>query len=252
MVYVAGPPDAAGNEPLQLGMAPTDGDHPFDLLLGFEAPDDWQVLGVVASGNAYRYDDPDPEKVRATFVFLADRRGGSASLMRTAAGIVALPGEPEGRIADALRRALGRPTAPPTCGTGIVFTTLWLDALLDATGDPSRRSALSTWNGIARLHPAASLALRPPAVDDLAAGVLELAQRWPWQRLRTEPDRWAMPGDVGLPRDIAAWMDDGMYARWLLAELPALPDLVHLLGPLVPTDLAEPMVAVIAAALAAP
>jgi hypothetical protein len=249
LVHVAVPHDTPGDAPVDIGIMPTRGEHPFDLLCGFHAPDDWQVLGVVATGRAQRYDDPDADKVRASFVFLADRRGSTASLMRTADGTVALPGEPEGRIADAMRRALALPTEPPPCGTGVVFSALWLDSIVDAAGDPERRGSLSSWEGTARMHPAVSLAVRAPDPAALAIAAADLVSRWPWSRLRLEPDRWRLPGDVVLPRDVATWMDDGMFARWLLSELPSLGDLVHLAGPLVPDELAGDVVSVIAAAL---
>jgi len=41
------------------------------------------------------------------------------------------------------------------------------------------------------------------------------------------------------PQAIADWMDDGMYARWLLSSFPALDDLLDACDNLLPEALAE-------------
>jgi hypothetical protein len=52
--------------------------------------------------------------------------------------------------------------------------------------------------------------------------------------LRADPAVLDVPGPLPDPR-VAAWMDVGMWARWVLAAFPALDDLVDaadsLLGP---------------------
>jgi hypothetical protein len=130
-----------------------------------------------------------------------------------------------------------------------VWVTLWLDAIVDAMGDPQRRASLATWDGVARLHPAASFAIRAPAVDELAAAAADLTREWPWSRLRAEGDRWSFPGDIAIAPSLARWMDDGMYARTLFGELPPIATLVHEVAQLVDEPLGIAILEVVDAGL---
>jgi hypothetical protein len=163
-----------------------------------------------------------------------------------------MPGPAVGTIPDSLRRALEVPTSPPEWTTGVLFSTLWLDRLLDAAGTPAGRRALRSWDGVARLHPVASLTvgLRALPPDELASATRDLVARWPWERVRRDVRRWSLPGDADVAPDVAMWMDDGMFCRWVVGGMPGMRTLVHDLGPLLPDELAIPMVAVIEAALA--
>jgi hypothetical protein len=109
-----------------------------------------------------------------------------------------------------------------------------------------------TWRGVAALHPAAPArphaavtALAPDRSGDVAFGDPEalaetthaLASAWPWSRLRREPD--VVDGvRPPLPREVTAWMDDGMFARWVLADLPSLGWLRTAVHRLLPPDVA--------------
>jgi hypothetical protein len=53
----------------------------------------------------------------------------------------------------------------------------------------------------------------------------EMAGIWPWHRLRDEPEV-VDTGRPPLEPALAHWMDDGMYARWVLNELVDLGVLV--------------------------
>src|SRR5204863_124162 len=55
MVRVTGPV----HPEVELGFRPLDPDsHPFDVLAGFEAPDDWTVFGLRTTGRARHLDAP--------------------------------------------------------------------------------------------------------------------------------------------------------------------------------------------------
>lgn len=99
----------------ELGLLPIDG-HPVEMLVGFRAPADWLALGVITGGWAAPLDgsrpSAHPEARRVTQVFLIDRDGVTASVLRYPDGsIQRLPGPAEGAVPDALRAALGLRTS---------------------------------------------------------------------------------------------------------------------------------------------
>jgi hypothetical protein len=236
-------PDEAG-----LGVLPLEGSHPLDLLLGLDAPASWRALGVSCSGRAHSI-GPGGRVRRRTdspsvwVTVLLDRSGGASGLLRRGLEVTPLPGPPEGVVADACRRALGLSTAPPPADTTELWTLCWLDRVVDAGGRSSATRGW-IWSDVARLHPASTMAIeagRPRAGDVdpecLAVATTALARAWPWARLRAEPAVLDVPGP--LPRrDVARWMDDGMWARWVLSSFPALDDLVEAAAGLLPADLA--------------
>lgn len=231
---------------VELGVLRLDA-HPFDQLIGFTAPEEWAAIGVRAVGSAHHLDASSdaPRRVAATLAvgrdgttssqlrWLDDAGGGSAA--------VGVTGPVEGLIADALRRALGLPTAPPAGGSASLWALLWLDRLVDAAGDPLTRPR--SFAAAVALHPAA-LAADPDGSwvvadpDHIVAAALDHAHRWSWARLRGEP---AALGPVGasLPAAALAWMDDGLFSRWLLGELPAPDDLLDAVGELLPARVAQ-------------
>ena len=244
-------PDA--HPPGELTWFPIDPVHPLDLLLGFVAPAHWSALGVSSCGLQHQLGDDgravrgaDPPRVRITV--LLDRSGRGAGLLRRGAGLTALPGPPEGTVADACRRALGLATAPPPHTTVGLWTRCWLDRVVDAlagSGGAGGGAGPPTWRDITRLHPASSAAStlrsgvgRRPDPDALADATRALADAWPWARLRADPAVVDVPGPLPDAR-VAAWMDDGMWARWLLAAFPALDDLVDAACSLLAPDLAR-------------
>ncbi|MGH9274250.1 MAG: hypothetical protein ACRDZU_06360, partial [Acidimicrobiales bacterium] len=141
-------------------------------------------------------------------------------------------------IPDLCRRVLALPTPPAPSSTAVLWTVAWLDRVIEAWGDPPRRQLMSSWAGIAVLHPAALA--RPHDLADphdpaqLVAAARVHAAEWTWARLRGEPDALLLP-DAHLPEHITSWMDDGFYARWALGAFPhpatLARDLLGLLDP---------------------
>jgi hypothetical protein len=213
-----------------LGTKPFDADiHPFDLLAGFTAPAEWSVFGLRVHGTAHHLDVGGSEAISTTY--LVDRSGREASRLRSAEGVVDLSGPAEGTLPDLCRRVLGLPTAPPPAATPkALWITVWLDRILEAWSDPDRRRRVSSaWAEVAALHPA--IVGEGPSAASLAdpAWLVPVARAHSkersWADLRADPLAVPLP-DAQLPHDVAAWMDDGFYARWVLGAFPAPEELV--------------------------
>ncbi len=175
-----------------------DGQHPFDALLGFVAPEDWEVLGVIAPGWGTRL--VTGERLRTRVIYLAGRDGEEASLIRFAGDddgeVLRLTERTIGRVADCVRRALDLPTTPePEDG----LLALWFHRVLQ------RMAACN--------HP--SFGGRKLAPTDVGV-FIDDARPVSWN-----DERWAVIQHEGsdlMTGDLAAWMDEGMYARFVLAE----------------------------------
>jgi hypothetical protein len=231
---------ADADPPGELASFPIDPIHPLDLLLGFVAPAHWWALGVSSCGRQHSMGSDgrvlrSAGSPRVRITVLIDRSGGAATLLRRGDQRTALPGPPDGTVADACRRALGLETAPPPATTAGLWTRCWLDRVVDTLAPSSGAGGDArppTWRDLTRLHPASSVGATRwsgfglgPDADTLADATRALADAWPWSRLRADPAVADVPGPLPDPR-VVAWMDDGMWARWLLATFPALDDLV--------------------------
>lgn len=221
----------AGHPPEVHGMCLA-ADHPLDVLLGFTAPPDWRGIGLHCKGRGYDLDDPRKglppsrcstfasealDAVPVTVTVLIDRSGQGDGLLRDGEVLRRLAGLPEGAVGDACRRALGLPTpAPPESSVGL-WLHVWLDRVVEAAGDDDAGSGL-TWGAIAGLHPGSGRLGAAPDPQSVAEATHDLAEDWPWGRLRRDPEvvDTARPP---LEPHVARWMDDGMFARWLVAEM---------------------------------
>lgn len=229
---------------------PLEGTHPLDVLLGFVAPPHWRALGVSCPGRAHRLDDAaarqaphgptEPDPVMVTL--LLDRAGGAAGVMRRGDELTTLRGRPEGVVADACRRALALPTSPPPPSTLGLWTAAWLDRVVERAGRADAAARLRSWPAVVELHAAAGRAgdgrATVPDPEALARAAHAFARAWPWARLRADPAVVDVPGPPLSP-ELAAWMDDGMWARWLLSRLPATDDLLAAVRALLPSVLAD-------------
>jgi hypothetical protein len=220
-----------------------DGAHPLERLLRFVAPPEWAAVGVSSTGWAHPVDAsgrPRPgtgsSQVRVTV--LIDRSGAAGGVLHDGDDVTDLPEPPQGVVADACRRALGVPTAPPPATSGELWTLAWLDRLVEVAGRRAGPALLAAWPAVAALHPAAGPAPHPPDPPSLAAAAVGLAEAWPWSRLRAEPTVVSIPGVDQSPAT-AEWMDDGMWARWLLAGLPGGTDLLAAVQDLLTAPVAE-------------
>ena len=206
------------------------GEHPLDHLLGFVAPETWSAMGLVCFGWASPpagdasglrpSEHPDRRRVRV--VSLLDRHGEERATATLDDGsVVDEPGV--GTVSDALRRCLGLATPAPPVGSGELFAAMWLSSV--AASD--RRL---TWTEAVMLHPAMQVrarAGRRPQVEELVSSGRSLARAMPWGELRLRAAAGVSDGGIGVSADLAAWMDDGMFARWVLGGLPPFTPLLR-------------------------
>jgi hypothetical protein len=184
----------------EIALRSLDGEHPFDALIGFDAPADWEIFGVIAPGWGTFYEGPrQGERRRCRAIFVASRQGEEASLLRFAGDdegtLMHEPNTP-GRVADCVRRALVLPTAMPAPSSLVAY---WFDRVLQQL--------------VARRHPSASRNL----VDIAEVDALIDARPLSW-----EDERWRVVqagGNLLMDGAVATWMDAGMFARFMLAEM---------------------------------
>lgn len=226
--------------------------HPADVLMGFNAPIDWCGIGVVAAGRArslapHGTSPDDPQRVLIAYFVMRD--GSEVTRIRglTPAADHDDPAITEtavGLVPDLLRRTLGLPTLPAERGVQHWIDSVWLDRVVaEVTAVPTRRWQ---WAALAQLHPLAVAADRSvgvvlPAV--LRTRTRQVAARG-WRRIRTAASTGG--GDAAvrraagvIPPSLAGWFDEGSLARWLIAGLPPIDDLVDAVRALLPGELAN-------------
>jgi hypothetical protein len=192
---------------VDLHMKPLAG-NPVDVLAGFVAPPEWIVVGAVAETGARVITLVSRTGVE---VSASRRRGRPLEVVDEVAG---------GQLIDTLRRVLGLPTDPPDVAMVELLAVYWLDAIVDAGGRGTRARRLG-WEEAAALHPVAQMHTGPEPLSPyvLPAMAARRAARMDWDRLRQQL------ADAGSPT--AAWMDAGMFARWMVGRRPALPILLR-------------------------
>lgn len=203
LVRIEAPGDSDEGD-VDLGLLEID-EHPYDYLLGFTAPDEWLALGLCCEGwaapmNSGTRPSRAKGRMRARNTVLVSRDGYVAAGMRLGGEDFEPWPEPgEGRMLDALQRALRLPTAPPE-----EPLTRWLALRLFV--------AIVGAHGAGRRVGWAQLC---PYVERYE----KLGHIGTWELLR----RLVANGEdltAGVDATAAAWMDEGMFARSVLAELP--------------------------------
>lgn len=190
--------------------------------LGWSAPPGCSALAMVGTGRVRSLD----ESVEMPAGLASGCAGGARmACVLTRSGSVGwhmvLPdgssfehAPEDGLVMDTMRRALGLPTPPPLTPVTVLADYTWLVALLD-TPVPRRRL---TWSEVLDVHPA--VLVIDPAMDVEAkeACIDRVASDASWETLRRVV---AGGGGDGCfpPPGLAAWMDEGMFSRWVLGAL---------------------------------
>ena len=183
----------------EIAVKSLDGEHPFDALIGFVAPDDWEVFGVIAPGWGTYYAGPKRgERRRMRAIHVVSRQGEEASLLHFAGEepTLAPDGHVPGRVADCIRRVMNVPTDP---ATDEALLSLWWDRTLQTL--------------VARNHP--SFGGAPIDVGDVATVIGPRPTSW-------GDERWAViqaEGNLHMDGAVATWMDDGMFCRFMTANM---------------------------------
>jgi hypothetical protein len=142
----------------------------------------------------------------------------------------------EGRILDCLRRCFALPTPPPSVSSSRLQAVAWLVAIYDRT--TTAAAGRLTWTEVSRLHPVAQVlhADLGGSGGDLLPELLRVAgSAWSWEEFRQRAQGEYGLGHIVAP-SLAAWMDEGMFARWILSELPGVDELLAAVRPrLVPS-----------------
>jgi hypothetical protein len=245
-VRVLDPPDGDPDEGFALALSDESAG-----LLGWVATPDCQAVGLVATGRLRSLPGAPPPD--GAVLDLGEDRLRMACLM-TREGEVAwkveLPGgshgptrgagipeeaPSEGRMLDCLRRCFALPTPAPPVTPERLQAIAWLVAIFDRAIDALGRL---TWSEVWRLHPVAQVLNAEPGGPhgDLLPGLLRVAgSAWSWEDFRQLAQRDGSLAHLVEPH-LAAWMDEGMFARWLLSELPGVDELLDAVRPrLVPS-----------------
>ena len=222
---------------IELAVRTLPGDDPVLALAGFMAPADWSAFGVVAEGQAWPVGPPGTagpsprsRSDRVRFGLMGSRSGRWAAAVRSQGDFAPVAvADPIGRIPDACRRVLGLPTAAPEHTVGQLLATLWLDGLLsDALARPGQHDLRALHDQLATV--AALLAADRHRCDHRSRTQTGGPDATPtWADLRAEAARGSH--DWPFPPELAAWMDDGMFSREVVAWLPEVDDLLDDLEP---------------------
>jgi hypothetical protein len=221
------PDPESPDEAFLLGQLPLpEGDHPMEHLLGFYAPENWLAFGAVCFGWAappvgfdpVRYtvtgrpsQHPDRRRVRVTT--LIDRHGAEHCTTALEDGtVIDEPGQ--GFVGDALRRCLGLPTAPPEVAISELIANWWLLGIVNA----GRRL---TWKeATALLGDRLTRGARSGGNDPIDEA-FELLTVVGWDAIRRRVACGRAP-TIDIDPELAAWMDEGMFSRILLSDLPGV------------------------------
>lgn len=216
--------------------------HPADPLIGFLAPDAWDVIGLAASARTHQFPGPPPPEVPVEFgvarvTAVHGRDGSWASVIDDGDLLSKLVTDtPEGWVPDALSRAFGHRTPAPTESPGAWLEAIWLDRL--ATRVLKAPAERWSWAELAAQHPfAGDEGPVPPEILANRTLTFSLTRSWTGLRQRLangyQRSDAIHPPDVGTIVDAAAWFDDGSFSRWVQRNLVAadilLPDIQSVL-----------------------
>ena len=217
-----------------------------ETLFGFAAPRLWEGLIVAARGRAYS-DGEDGDDVVIGYGLGVN--GEEVSVLHRETEVLVSTLSAEGRVLDCCRRAFGLSTPPAQEGIVELFIAAWLGRIFRAAGgdtsdwdDEANQQAQSLqsvatldWQSLVMLHPLieGSELLSP---EDVGSRTRELCRNGSWGRLRGAVASGEMPHS-SITSEQAAWMDDGMFARWCLAAFPDSEELADRLGEMLSAEL---------------
>ena len=198
-------------------------------LLGITVTARWEGAAVVATGRFHPLEEGhEPSAlVRSgmrgglTLACVVSRQGNIGWRLLLPDGSPFDPVPDEGFTLDVLRRSLQLPTPPPAVTTSALLLAVWVGAICDA-GEGT--ADCFGWDEVLYFHPA--LADEPPMWTLQAEEVVRRAPaKARWEAMRLLVAAGMTSPDLPSPR-LARWMDEGMFARWVLGSLPPASDIV--------------------------
>ncbi len=212
-----------------------------DCLLGWRAPSSCVAVGVISGGWAQQF-APAPggtprarchgSPLRVRIGFLMDREGRTVGRTGFDDGRRLDKPPTSGRLVDALQRCLGLATEAPTTSAAPFLDALWLSEVICAAHD---RRRLLRWSEVVALHPAMRVVAQ--AGEYLGSQHFAIVKRvanqaWTWEELRHQAAGGGWLEELIRP-ELAAWMDEGIFSRWLLDVVRPATELVTQLPGLV-------------------
>ena len=212
------------DDELQVGVKDLDGDHPLTALMGVTAPQEWWAIGTITTGWIGPMDDvrpsAHPDGQRVAQAIAVTRDADVVCHVRMADGETMDDPPSTGLVLEALHRTLGLPTSPTEGFAADIFLVLWLHFVEAEARDARANLQKMTWVRAARCFPFASTVKNsdvrePAAFADL---FLRTVDGIGWEKLR----QWGARGSLGklIQPELARWMDDGMFSRWMAGSLP--------------------------------
>ena len=217
---------------LELSSPPAGADDPAvvelrEEVLGHRAPDHCVAVAVIGTGRM-RMLNPAQEPPASLvpgmsgglrMACVVSRAGRVGWRMVLPDGSTFDHAPEEGEILDIQRRVLGLPTPLPADPAGYLLIVSWVSQILVGPDGPPL-----TWDQTLRRHPA--LMDAPDVVSpDAEYLISELALTEGWEALRLKVASGYIGSCFPSP-ELADWMDEGMFARWVLAELPDIEGLM--------------------------
>ena len=198
-------------------------------LIGLQCP---PGTAAVASSVQCQTLWPDDRRRGGMLAWSADRHGGSVALFRdeTVDGAETLSAV-AGTLLDAALRALSLPTRP------CLSPTVWFPdgvflhrvaKLLQRRGGACTRRRLS-WDSLSVLYPLNDTG-EPlsPCMMRLLRQRFHAANTWASLRLGVAVLPAAAPAILpGLTPQVAGWLDDGAFARWVLSRVSDVPSTIE-------------------------
>lgn len=202
--------------------------------VGWMVPRGYDGIGLVATGRLRRMDQSlelpaslaaaVEGHVRMACIVLRSGLVGWHMVLPDGSSLDETPRE--GRMLDVLRRCLALPTPAPPTSMAPLYDNAWLADVL-GSGRPERPLS---WKDLLLRHPV--LLGRVPILEppDLEHLVDALTRDGCWEEMRLAVA--AGSGNESFPSAVvAAWMDDGMFARWVLDSVPPIDDMLTAVRP---------------------
>ena len=197
---------------------------------GWTAPESDAGIGVVATGRLRSLDESNEMPARLLpglggglrMACLVTREGevGWDMLLPDGSRYTNCPSE--GRVLDVLRRTMGLATPPPEVPAGRLVAIIWL-MTIDLIG--SHRPGRLTWSDVldANLAPEVLRDELPPGDPETQIRLFADQKTWDAYRLAAASLEEC---DLCDPH-LAAWMDEGIFSRYVLETLPSLEELLN-------------------------